>query len=78
MWLLNIQSFKLEVFQGSDVPAYVILSHTWAAGELSFEDVCNGLQPSATQKAGWAKVQHCCTQAAADGYHYFWVDTCCS
>jgi hypothetical protein len=31
----------------------------------------------AVSKAGWRKIQFCAEQAAADGFEYFWVDTCC-
>jgi hypothetical protein len=57
-----------------DVPAYVILSHTWGMDEVSFQDVEAG---TGKDKAGWGKIQFCAKQAAADGLQYFWIDTCC-
>lgn len=28
-------------------------------------------------RAGYMKIERCCSQAAADGYQYAWIDTCC-
>ena len=69
----------LSEFTGKDVPvpAYAILSHTWATDnneEVSFQDVEAGTGKS---KAGYNKIRFCAEQAAADGLRYFWVDTCC-
>jgi hypothetical protein len=69
----------LSEFTGKDVsvPAYAILSHTWAidnSEEVSFQDVEAGTGKS---KAGYNKIRFCAEQAAADGLRYFWVDTCC-
>jgi hypothetical protein len=38
MWLLNAISRKLVEFV-ADRPSYVILSHTWADGEVTFQDI---------------------------------------
>ncbi|KAF2730287.1 HET-domain-containing protein, partial [Polyplosphaeria fusca] len=60
------------------VPAYAILSHTWGKEEVTLQDVETNVATSKTvSKAGWAKIQFCADQAAADGLQYFWVDTCC-
>jgi hypothetical protein len=32
---------------------------------------------TAQRKAGYDKVEKCCRKAAADGYRYAWIDTCC-
>ena len=56
------------------VPDYAILSHTWDAGEMKFEDV---QKSRAGDKAGIRKVEFCLSQAAADGIQYCWVDSCC-
>ncbi|KAF2738668.1 HET-domain-containing protein, partial [Polyplosphaeria fusca] len=59
-------------------PAYAILSHTWGKDEVTFQDIeANGDRCEPVNKAGWAKIQFCADQAAADGLQYFWVDTCC-
>jgi hypothetical protein len=63
-------------FAGADVPAYAILSHTWgpATEEVSFQDLELG---TSKEKSGYRKILFCEKQAATDGLHYFWVDTCC-
>ncbi|KAF2463438.1 HET-domain-containing protein [Lindgomyces ingoldianus] len=60
------------------VPAYAILSHTWGKDEVILQDMeANAGMDKAVSKAGWRKIQFCADQAAADGLHYFWIDTCC-
>ncbi|KAF2736513.1 HET-domain-containing protein [Polyplosphaeria fusca] len=60
------------------VPAYAILSHTWGEEEVRLQDIeADEDRNKTTSKAGWAKIQFCADQAAADGLQYFWVDTCC-
>lgn len=59
------------------VPAYAILSHTWATNnteEVSFQDVESG---TAESKRGYNKIRFCAEKAAANGLQYFWIDTCC-
>jgi hypothetical protein len=55
---------------------YAILSHTWGEDdeEVSFADLTQGLRHT---KVGYEKLRFCGKQAANDGLHYFWVDTCC-
>ena len=38
MRLINVRSMKMEEFFGDSIPSYVILSHTWTAQEISFQD----------------------------------------
>ncbi|KAK0622687.1 hypothetical protein B0T14DRAFT_514279 [Immersiella caudata] len=38
MRLINIDTMKMEEFFGSQVPRYVILSHTWGRQEISYQD----------------------------------------
>ena len=67
----------LREFTDKNVPAYAILSHTWAIDnkeEASFQDVEAGVSKS---KAGYKKIQFCAQKAEADGLQYFWIDTCC-
>jgi hypothetical protein len=52
----------------SDVPAYVILSHTWGKEEVSYQDLKEGKGKSS---ASWKKIQFCAKQAKADGLEYF-------
>ncbi|KAL9083729.1 MAG: hypothetical protein Q9165_008395 [Trypethelium subeluteriae] len=58
-----------------NVPPYAILSHTWGINgeEVTFEDLVNN---TGKNKAGYAKLRFCATQAANDSLQYFWVDTC--
>ncbi|THV53236.1 hypothetical protein BGAL_0056g00340 [Botrytis galanthina] len=61
-----------------NVPVYAILSHTWGAEEVIYQDLKKSKNKSKTvNKAGWKKIQFCAKQAAADGLEYFWIDTCC-
>jgi hypothetical protein len=80
MRLLEINKhgeFSLTEHIYPNVPAYAILSHTWAekdVEEVTFEDFSNGSWKS---KPGYKKIQFCGDQAARDGLRYIWVDTCC-
>jgi hypothetical protein len=60
---------------GSDTPPYAILSHTWGADEITFREFTGSINKS---KAGYKKIRFCAEQAAKDGLHFFWVDTCCT
>ncbi|OBT51768.1 hypothetical protein VE04_08199 [Pseudogymnoascus sp. 24MN13] len=72
MWLLNVQTKKLEEFFGEKIPKYAILSHTWGENEASFKDVKrNGY------RSGSPKIHGSCAQAQAIGLEYIWIDTCC-
>jgi hypothetical protein len=55
---------------------YAILSHTWGKDEeeVSFADLTQGSRHTEVQ---YDKLHFCRKQAASDGLHYFWVDTCC-
>jgi hypothetical protein len=68
--------FSLFECDGSNLPKYAILSHTWGADdeEVLFKDMVDGSDKS---KAGYKKIQFFAKQAEKDGLHYFWVDTCC-
>lgn len=41
---------------------------------MSFKDLADG---TGREKIGYRKLIFCGEQAARDGLHYFWVDTCC-
>ena len=56
-------------------PAFGILSHTWGKEEVSFQAIAD--IESASQLAGYLKIQACCQQAQKDGYEWVWTDTCC-
>jgi hypothetical protein len=74
MRLLNTSNLGLEVFYGTDIPKYVILSHRWENEEISLQE----LQERSNQhKAGWKKVREFCNLAQRYNYKYAWIDTCC-
>ncbi|KAH6870086.1 HET domain-containing protein, partial [Alternaria rosae] len=73
MWLLNTTTLKLRHFI-TNIPDYVILSHTWGEGEVSFVDIA---QPYAKGMTGYSKISRCCVQALEAGFEWAWVDTCC-
>ena len=78
MRLLQLQddgSFSLVEFQGSNVPPYAILSHTWGKSheEITYQDLYSGKYK---EKKGYCKLAFCGEQAAKDGLQYFWIDTC--
>jgi hypothetical protein len=67
--------FELISFHDGDAPWYAILSHTWANGEeVTYGELVAG---TSREKTGFARIRFCSERAAADGFQYFWVDTCC-
>ncbi|KAF2653853.1 HET-domain-containing protein, partial [Lophiostoma macrostomum CBS 122681] len=75
MRLINTTTKVLEEFETSDTPPYAILSHTWTNGEITYLDLGKGRTPDKAN--GYAKLDNGCRVAAAAGYDYFWIDTCC-
>ncbi|KAH6694100.1 heterokaryon incompatibility protein-domain-containing protein, partial [Plectosphaerella plurivora] len=73
MRLLNVDSRQLKDFTGN-APPYAILSHTWEADEVIFQDLTD---PAHVRKAGYYKIDQACRLAKSDGLEYVWVDTCC-
>ncbi|KAK3349782.1 heterokaryon incompatibility protein-domain-containing protein, partial [Lasiosphaeria hispida] len=74
MRLLNTDTLEVEVFMGSDVPTYAILSHTWGKNEVTLQDLAGNRSGS---KKDFSKLDKTCKVAHANGYGYVWVDTCC-
>ncbi|KAI0108205.1 HET-domain-containing protein [Daldinia grandis] len=74
MRLLHVHTRKLEEFNGDSIPPYAILSHTWCEHEITFQDL---MKWGRKVLDGHAKIEGCCQQAAKDGLHYVWIDTCC-
>jgi hypothetical protein len=71
----NEGKFCLTTFFADKIPEnYAILSHTWGAEEVTFEDLRDGTN---TEKAGYDKIRFCGEQARRDSLQYFWVDTYC-
>ncbi|KAI1389579.1 HET-domain-containing protein [Hypoxylon trugodes] len=74
MRLLQVHTRKLEEFNGNAIPPYAILSHTWGKHEVTFRDVSKSYYKN---RKFCMKLEGCCRQAAKDGFHYVWIDTCC-
>ncbi|KAH7018087.1 heterokaryon incompatibility protein-domain-containing protein [Microdochium trichocladiopsis] len=76
MRLLEVKTLEPVEFVPSEIPPYAILSHTWEADEVNFQEL-TGVDKSWQSKAGWSKIKACARQADSDGYSHIWVDTCC-
>jgi Heterokaryon incompatibility protein (HET) len=74
MRLLHTLTYDVKVFV-NNVPLYAILSHTWGDEEVTFQDITVAYKRSSLK--GWSKVANACCRAAADGWEYIWIDTCC-
>jgi len=73
MRLINTSTLKLHEFLNDrNIPAYAILSHTWAEEECTLQDMD---KPNVNSKAGYSKIENCCRQAIKDGLEWAWVDT---
>lgn len=78
MRLLNVKTLTFEEFMNEKtVPKYAILSHTWGAEEVTYQDMRGGLSQTVKQKIGFTKIKWACQQAKAEGLEFTWVDTCC-
>lgn len=77
MRLINCESqpLLLEELVGLKYPPYVILSHTWEAKEVTFEQFAR--HDARTSLKGWAKVQQTCSLDIQNNVNYVWIDTCC-
>ncbi|KAI8625583.1 HET-domain-containing protein [Xylariaceae sp. FL1651] len=84
MRLIDVQTLELKEFFDA-VPLYAILSHTWGAEEVTFQDYLLATDPNTNantsshikRKAGFAKIIGACKRARADGLQYVWCDTNC-
>lgn len=75
MRLINTHTFKPEDHVHEDMrDEYAILSHTWGADEVTFQEYSSGC-PSMQQKKGYRKIEYTCLEAVKDGISYAWVDT---
>lgn len=74
MRLINTETGALEEYFGTSIPEYAILSHTWGAEEVSFQDMSD---PASHRKRGWEKIRKTSQIAAGAGHTYVWIDTCC-
>lgn len=56
MRLLNIETLEIETFvNASTRPPYAILSHTWGADEVTFQDLQLPVE-ALDSKRGWGKI----------------------
>jgi hypothetical protein len=74
MWLINTSSLELQHVVDSTQETYIVLSHTWADGEVTFQELN---QPASRSKASFAKIENTCSLARKQGFEWAWVDTCC-
>lgn len=74
MRLLKTTTLQLEEFPPDRIPPYAILSHTWGAEEVLFEDLQND---TAERKATWPKIKETCRLSLERGFEYVWIDNCC-
>ncbi len=78
MRLINVSTFKLEEYNGSGIPKYAILSHTWGKDEVSFAEFeTPEAQHRAQDKAGYDKILRFCRRAEKDGHRHVWADSVC-
>ncbi|THU97098.1 HET-domain-containing protein [Dendrothele bispora CBS 962.96] len=79
MRLLHTRTFKVHTFDSGDtrvnIPRYVIISHTWDAEELTFQEIQN--LEIAKLHPGWRKVEGACIRALRFNFNWIWMDTCC-
>lgn len=76
MHLINTETLKLESFEGSRIPLYAILSHTWGQDEITFQEIQLGIADT-DKRVGYQKITATCQIAKSHGFDYVWVDTCC-
>jgi len=84
MYLINVDTLKLETFygEGDAIPPYAILSHTWGpeVSEPSFQDLhsMGGNIENLRAEVDRTKLLGCCKEAKEQaGVQYIWIDTCC-
>ncbi|KAI1660528.1 HET-domain-containing protein [Daldinia decipiens] len=73
---------KLVEKRANELFRYAILSHTWEDDEITFNDIENDKASytsanTAAAHASLSKILGACSQAAADGYEYIRIDSCC-
>lgn len=73
--LLDTKTLRLEQFIEGQIPKYAIFSHRWTDEEVLYPKMAV-LDENRTMK-GYHKIVNLCKTAAADGYHYVWMDTAC-
>ena len=84
MRLLNANTLRLQEFHPGQELEYAILSHTWGAKEITYEDIAanGGCLPDTLAAS---KIRNFCKEASLEKFRVFpeksvswvWVDTCC-
>ena len=74
MRLLQTKTRQFGEFFDSQIPQYAIFSHRWGDREVSFKEMRKG---TAAHESGMAKIDNFCRLAAARGFDWAWIDTCC-
>jgi hypothetical protein len=77
MRLINTKTLELAEFTEKGIPSYVILSHTWGDGEVSYEQMQTQDPESLRCMPGYTKIVNFCHQALSWKFEWAWVDTCC-
>ena len=84
MRLIHGKTLRLVEFTDNHIPPYAILSHTWGAEEITFQEMSKDFPeetrpplPFPDKGQSFRKIEYCCSQASRDGFEYSWVDTCC-
>ncbi|KAI1361367.1 heterokaryon incompatibility protein-domain-containing protein [Xylaria arbuscula] len=75
MWLIDTSTLKLVFHPTEPLNGYMILSHTWEDGEVTFQDLQN--VEFARTKKGFSKIEETCRLAREATLEWAWVDTCC-
>ncbi|KAG9241956.1 hypothetical protein BJ878DRAFT_536190 [Calycina marina] len=68
MILLDSNTLRLTDFFLRDVPEYVILSHTWGEGEVSFQDFQD--LKKIRERQDFKNLEQCCKKAKSDGLQW--------
>ena len=67
MRLIHTETLQFEVFYGTQVPEYAILSHTWEEEEVTYD----AYQDAEARKSmkGWRKIEDCCKMAPGQDFN---------
>ena len=76
MWQINTTTLRLEWVADTAQHKYVVLSHTWQAGqEVTYQEFISSERDLSSPR--FDKIIQTCHKAEAMGIQYAWVDTCC-
>jgi hypothetical protein len=73
MRLISVDTNEIHEFFGDKIPAYAILSHTWGAEEVTFQDMVRYhsaergiIRTRISSKQGYMKIMYTCREARKD------------